>query len=405
VALAGVVTGTFRLPLLAAGATVNSAARQDYLAGLTYVRRDSGIDSAIVCMERAVSADPDSPLTHAGLAEAEWFKYYLTRDRAFLERAAQSLRQAERRNPDLAQVHRIAGLLRANSGLYEQATAEYRRAIELDPTNGDAYRRLGLAYEKNNQLDEALAAYRRAIETEPGYYRNFQALGAFYIQRTNYREAINQFVRTVELARDEPSAHFVLGSAYMNFGRFAEAESELRFALGLGETPTALFTLGKILMYQGRDEEAIPYISRALARWPETYLWWMHLGTSYKRMNLLAESDKANRRGLYLAEKEMMQDPRNGRIRSYLAYLSAALKDRSRAESEIAQALQLSPDDGDTRWMAVLTYEALGQREATLALLSASPGELVADLSRWPVVADLHKDSRFQQLLGYYQAR
>ena len=31
-------------------------------------------------------------------------------------------------------------------------------------------------------------------------------------------------------------------------------------------------------------------------------------------------------------------------------------------ESEIAQALQLWPDHTETRWMAALTYEALGRR-------------------------------------------
>lgn len=405
VALAGLVTGTFRLPLLAAAATVNAAARQDYLSGLIYVRRDTGVDAAIVYMKRAVGADPDSPLTHAGLAEAEWFKYYLSKDQAYLDRATQSVRQAERRNSDLAQVHRIAGLLRANSGLYEQAAADYRRAIELDPANGDAYRRLGLVYEQNNQLDEALASYRRAIEREPEYYRNYQALGAFYFQRANYREAIKLLVRTVELAPAEPNAHFALAAAYMNLGQFTEAESELRLALLLGETPTALHTLGLVLMYQGRDLEAIPYITQALSRWPERHLWWMNLATSYRRQNLITDSEKANRRGLYLAEKEMTHDPRNGTIRSHLAYLCASLGDRSRAESEISQALQLSPNDAGTRWWAAVTYEALGRRDATIALLSASPGELLAELSRWPDLADLHKDSRFKELLGYHQSR
>jgi tetratricopeptide (TPR) repeat protein len=403
VALAGLVTGTFRLPLLAPAVTVNTAARQDYLSGLSYVRRDTGVDSAIVCMERAVSADPDSPLTYAGLAEAEWFKYYLTKDHAFLERAAQSVRQAERRNPDLPQVRRIAGLLRANSGLYEQATAEYRRAIELDPANGDAYRRLGLVYEQNNQLDEALAAYRRAIEAEPEYYRNHQALGAFYNQRANYREAIKQFVRTVELAPEEPNAHFALAAAYVNLGQFLEAEKELRVALRLGETPVALHTLGLVLMYQGRDLEAIPYMTQALNRSPERSLWWMLLATSYRRKNLITEAERANRRGLYLAEKEMTHDPRNGTIRSHLAYLCASLGNRSRAESEISQALQLSPNDAATRWWAALTYEALGQRDATIAVLSVSPSEQLADLARWPDLADLHKDSRFKQLIADHQ--
>ena len=405
VALAGMVTGTLRLPPLAVAAIVNAAARQDYLKGLFFVRRDTGVDTALAFLERAVASDPDSPLTHAGLAEAQWFKYFLTKDQSWLDRATESAREAELRNPDLALVHRIAGKLNENAGRYEQAEAEYRRAIELEPNNSDAYRRLGQVQQHSNQLDEALASYRRAVEVEPEYYRNYQDLGTFYNQRATYEEASKQFQKMVELAPDEPNAHFALGVAYLNLGRYPEAESALRFAIRLGETPTALHTLGHVLMYEGRDQEAIPYITRALGRGPERYLWWMNLGIAYRRVGLEAESERANRRGLELAEKEMSRDPRDGKIRSRLAYLCASIGDRRRAESEIAQALQLSPNDADARWMAAVTYETLGQRDSTLAVLSASPDGVLADLSRWPEVADLRKDPRFSQLLASHQLK
>src|SRR5439155_4077259 len=148
--LAGMVTGALRLPALAAA--VNAAAQQDYIAGRAYTRRNSTIDAALPLLERAVAADPDSPLTHAALAEAQWLKAFLTRDPVWLTRAADSERQAEYRNPDLAPVHRIAGLLKANPGWYEQAAAEYRRAIELEPAISDAHRRPGRVYESHNQL-------------------------------------------------------------------------------------------------------------------------------------------------------------------------------------------------------------------------------------------------------------
>jgi serine/threonine-protein kinase len=327
-------------------------------------------------------------------------KYQITRDKLWLGHAAESVRRAEARNPDLPQVHRVAGLLQFEAGWYEQATAEYLRALELDKGNGDAYRRLGEVYQRNNQLDEALAAFHKAVELDPQQYRNYRDLGAFYNERASYEEAVKYFRKAVELAPDEPRTHFSLGVAYQNLGQFSSAENELRFAIRLQKTPVALHNLGVVLMYQGRDREAVPNIAQALHLGPERYLWWMNLGTACRRAGLAADSRRAYRHGLDMAEAEMTRNPRNGRVRAHLAYLCTQRGDRRRGESEIAQALQQSPNEADTRWMAAITYEALGRRNDTLSVLATSPRGVIADLSRWPDVADLRKDSRFLQLLA-----
>lgn len=153
---------------------MNAAAKKDYEAGLAYTRRNSTVDKALPLLERAVAADPDSPLTWAGLAEAQWFQYYITKDQGWLDRTSESLRQAQERNLDLAPVHRAAGLPLANAGHYEQAEAEYLRAIDLEPANGDAYRRLGQVYDNSGRLDEALAAFQKAVEREPGYFKTYR---------------------------------------------------------------------------------------------------------------------------------------------------------------------------------------------------------------------------------------
>ena len=404
VALAGLVTGTLRLPPSVA-TTVNSVALKDYLAGLSYVRRDTGVDTALAFLERAVAADPDSPLTRAGLAEAQWFKYFLTKNQSWLDRAAESVRQAEIRNPDLAPVHRIAGILKADAGRYEQAEAEYRRAIELEPKNSDAFRRLGQVLERNSQFEEALAAYRLALNADPEYYRTYQALGGLYFRKGDYGEAVKYLSKMVELAPDEPAGHLALGTTFTNLGRFQEAESEFRFAIHLQETPAVLHALGLALMYQSKDQGAIPYFMSALKLRPDRFLSWMELGNCYRHLDQAADAERAYRRGLELAETEMARNPRDGYARSHLAYLCARLGDRGRAESEIAQALQLSPNGADTRGLAAFTYEALGMRDATLTVLSAAPVEVLEDLSRWPDVADLHKDPRFLQILASNQRR
>jgi serine/threonine-protein kinase len=399
VALAGLVAETLRLPPLVRMPGVNAKAKRDYENGLSSLRSDMTIDFALDSMAKAVASDPDSALAYAGQAEAQWAKYFATSGKTWLDRATDSVRRAESRNPDLAAVHRISGRLQEYAGKYEQATAQYRRSIELDPGNSIGYQRLGNAYASNDQLSDALTALHKAIEVGPGSFRAYQDLGTFFFQRGNYRDAIKQFRKAVEAAPGEPGPRFALANAYLNVGRFVEAENELRIALQRRETPTLLETMGLVLMYQRREREAIPILLRASRLSLTHYLPWLYLGTCYRRTNQSVKAQWAHRRGLQAAEMEMAKNPRKGQARSFLAYFCASLGERGRAGSEIAQALQLSPNSVDTQWMAVLTYESLGRREDALAVLSASSSEMLADMNRWPDLADLRRDSRFKELL------
>ena len=405
VALAGMITATLRLPPLAMAGVVNGAARQDYLDGLAALRWYSGVDAALYLLGRAVAADPDSPLTHAALAEADWLKFALTKDKSWLNRTIDSVHESQRRNPDLAPVHAIAGLLETNSGSYASALAEYERAVELDPLNGDAYRRLGSVYESNNQLEQALAALQKATQVQPDYFKPFQSLGSFYRRRTNYAAAVAAFQRMVALAPNLADSHVALATAYLELGRFSDAEKEFYISIGLQDTPLAEENLGYTLMHEGNDSEAITHYLRALALGPDNdYLLWLNLGISRHRAGFTNDAQAAFRRGLGFAEDEVQRDPHNGRTRAYFAYLCARLADAHRAESEVAQALQFSPNDKVTRLTAAETYEVLGLRESTLELLRSSPQSmlpgLLAELSRFPDVADLRKDSRFLQLMA-----
>jgi len=405
VALAGMVTSQLGLPPLVAAATVNSAAKKDYWDGLWYVRRNSTIDAALPLLERAAAEDDDSPLPYAALAEAWQWKWFLTKDDAWRERANESERQAQRRNPDLAQVHRAAALLSFREDFYELAASECLRAIALDPHDGEAHRVLGQAYEKLNRIDEALAEYRRAVELDPGDYRNRQALGAFHYRRADYAEALPHFLKTVELAPGDAAPHFALGTDYLELGRLPEAEHELRLAIRLGETPDAAFNLGGVLIKDERYPEAVASILRALSLAPEQSIYLMDLGTAYRLMGRKAESRQAYGRAWDLLEKEMKHDPGNGRTRSHLAFVCARLGDSKRAETEIDEALVQSPNDKQVRFMAVATFEALGLREKSINLLNTFSGTELADVKRWPDLADLSQDPRFLRMLASPQPK
>ncbi len=400
VALAGFVTDALHLPPPEAGATVNAAASADYAQAVESLRRESRGDSAVPLLERAAEADPDSALIYAALAEAQHWKYRHTRDAAWMERANESVRQAQGRNPDLAQVHRIAALLRFREGLYGQALAECTRAIELDPQSADAYRRLGRVYEAENQFDKALTAYKKAVETDPGDYKVYQEIGAFLYMRGQVEDAVSYYEKMEALAPEEPEIHRVLSMNYLMLERFSEAEAESRQAIQARETPEGWVALGDVQFVEHKLDEALHSYERAAALPPARLLWWLKLGEIYSVMGRKADSTKAFERALEVGEKEIARESTDGEIRAWLAYVCARLGHARRAQSEIAQALGASTNDEEVRFYAVATYEALNRREDALRVLGEATAREIKYMLHRPELADLARDPRFQQLLA-----
>ena len=403
VALAGMVTATLKLPPLDVAPTVNAAARDDYADGMKYLRQASGIDAAVHYFTRAVQADRDSPLTFAGLAEAKWFSYYAKQDPALLDEARDAERQAERRNPDLAPVHRILGLLLRRDGLVNLAESEYRRAIDLEPGNGDTYRRLGMLYEGINQPDQALIQYQQATLRDSADYRNFQALGAFYFRRLRFSDAVKPWEQAVRLAPAEPVLHYGLGGMYVDLGKFQEAEKELWTSLSLQKTGRALQALGLSQMYVGHDQDALNWLQQAIdldGAGGAPYLALMYMDIAYHNLHMDDLERKTAEKGLQSAVKA--RHGNDSAIEVVVGFFDACVGNTARAKSEIDLALEAGHGDYYARWRAVLAYERLGLRNDTLGILndSITTADFLADLNRWPGLQSLHDDPSFKDLLA-----
>ncbi|HEY1759306.1 MAG TPA: protein kinase [Bryobacteraceae bacterium] len=408
VALAGMVRAALHLPPRAVR-SVNTAAAKDYWAGVWDTRQSSTLDEAISLLQRAVAEDPGSPLPYASLAEAQWFESRVTRDVSWLDRANESVRQAERRNPDVAGVHRALGYLQYSKGRYAPARAELERAIQLEPGNANAYILLGKAYEDDGQLTPALTAFQKAAEVEPGYPRVYQNLGAYFVNRSDFSKGAEYHKKAVDLAPYEPSLHSNLAAAYGLLGRFDEALSEDRRSLDLAKTRTAEHNLGQALMYRGSWAEAAEHFQNALMLGSPQggappYLTLMYLGIANRNLGHKGDSLKNCQQGLKMAEEGQL-NPRYGYEKAFLGYFKAACGNRQDAEDDIGEALGLATDESDTRWRAVLTYEELYRRyndhvyrDKTLAVLKESTPEQVDDVNRWQDLDNLHKDPAFQKL-------
>lgn len=398
VALAGMVTNSLNLPPLMTSATViNAAARQDYTTALSYMKGDIRPDDDIHLMKRVVMADPASALGYAGLAEAQSFKSRVSGDPVWTEKARESVRQAELRDPDLPEVHMIAGWLEKTSGHYEVAEAHFLRVIAIQRDNADAWRRLGQTYESGGHASEALDALKKALQFGPSGFRNHRELGVFYYRNNKFPEAVAEFGKMATLAPGLAESHRLLGETYYQMMRYREAESELAAGIRIQDTASAEQSLGAIFWDEKNDREAVERYLKALALGPQTSSLWLSLSFCYTEEGLQSKARDAFRRGLAASGKALAQDPRSGREHAMQAYFEAKLNDLARAETDADEALKLSQDDYTIQF-AVLTYEAIGHRVTALSLLDGSP-VTASEMSRYPGLEELRKDPRYTKLL------
>jgi Flp pilus assembly protein TadD len=146
---------------------------------------------------------------------------------------------------------------RSGLGRLEEAEAHLRRAIELRPDSPNPYFNLGNLFLVRKQYDKAEDAFRRYGELWPFSGKGAGRLGLLDILRGRYAEAIP----LLERARGV--------QARPDAGLSPPASSLLRTAISLVEDdPGALALLGQSLIEQGKPEEAIDALGRAVALAP-----------------------------------------------------------------------------------------------------------------------------------------
>lgn len=400
--LAALVAAAFNLPRQSAPEQVAPAAYSTYSEAISLLRgTPAAPQKALAAFEKAIQLDPQSPLPSAGFIEACFAAWQRTQDASFLERGRAELARASTAHPDSFAVHLAAGKLNLVPGSQQRATQEFQRAIQLDPNSSEAWRGLARSYDgQENRRAEAATAYLKAIELQPDYFIPLAEFADFQRRMGNYAEAEKLWRQALVLAPQSSTQHSNLGGLYADMGRWDAAEHQLLRALQLEpRSRLALNNLAALYQYRRRDLEAVQLLERARTLGPESFILALNLGDSYRRLNNAPHASAAYSRGRLLAEKRLLDDPSDAPARAFVAYFALRLGDRPAAERELVQALHFGPNDRTVLRRAVLCFEAMNQRERSVAVLQNAPPDLLRELNRQPDLTALQSDPRFQALL------
>ncbi len=390
--------------VLTAGGTTVPKAYEYYLLGRGYLQRYESLenlDTAIDLFKQAIEQDSRYALAYAGLGQAYWRKYDVSRDAQWVKHAVRNCERAVELNNLLAPVNVTLGLILTGTGRYEEAIKEFQQALTLDPVSADAYRGLAKAHEARGELKEAESTYLKAIELKPDNWAGYNDLGVFYYRYGRYDEAVTQFRRVIELIPQNARGYRNLGGIYFYMNRWEDAIQMFKRSLEIEPDYQAYSNLATLYFYQGRYADAARMYEKALEFNDRDFLVWGNLASAYYWNP--AERVKAYetyKRAEELAEKKREVNPRDLDVLSDLAGYYAMTGDSARALSLLQQIVDLKPDGLKVFFRIGATYERLGRREPALQWIGKAleEGYSLAEIERAPSLRELRKDARFKLL-------
>ena len=195
-----------------------------------------------------------------------------------------------------------------------QARQMFKKAIELDPQYASAYVALGAYYYRTAVLgwtefsDQALQrAYdlaQKAIALEEANASAHRLLGEVYVRRAQYDLAAGELKRAIELNPNDAKSYGTLGSVLLYSGRTDEAiqsmETQIRFNPQID--PGDIMELGLAYYLKGRYEDAIKTLEKGVGRRPDFVGHYIHLAAAYAQVGRSEEARQS-------AEKVLRLDP------------------------------------------------------------------------------------------------
>jgi DNA-binding winged helix-turn-helix (wHTH) protein/TolB-like protein/tetratricopeptide (TPR) repeat protein len=210
--------------------------------------------------ERALSLDPNYVRAYIGVADSYLLlgEYlHLPPAEAFPRAKGAALRALEL-DDSLAEAHAsLAEVLFFFEWDWAKAEEEYRRACELNPRYASARHWYAWFLMAQTRFDEALAEVSTAQKLDPGSLTLATAIGLPFYFRREYEQAAEQYREALEMDPNFTLAHYYLGLALMQLGRYGEAISSLRKVRAVDYQQQVTAQLGCAYARAGRRAEAL----------------------------------------------------------------------------------------------------------------------------------------------------
>lgn len=231
-------------------------------------RKAGFVNRAIDAFEKVLEMDRNHLNSYVQLLELyedirDWEKAYQT------QQSISKLRKSDDFNV-LAHHQAELGKSFVEQGLNNLAKKTFKKAVSLDKMCVDAYLHLGDLWYEEDSYSKAIEIWKKMMQISPGYtYLAYPRLEEAFFK-------LNQFGKIEEILRENSRknyndihTHLALAEYLYKKSMLNDAISELKIVLSLKPSHIkARQALGKYLMEQGREAEAVAAYQELLNNFP-----------------------------------------------------------------------------------------------------------------------------------------
>ncbi len=214
-----------------------------YLRGRNYARRigRQDLQFALQMYENAVAIDPEFALAHAGLANvcAQYY-YHFERQQQWIDRAIAATQKASVKGHDEPEIQVARAWVTFAEGRYDEAAEQIKQALSRNPDLDGGYYLLGRSLfaagryqDVVDVMEEAMAHAGENYNTTVPIHNALGALGKKDALMNFLHREVVVFETHLKKVPEDARARVLLASDYAALGRFEDATREASMAMVL----------------------------------------------------------------------------------------------------------------------------------------------------------------------------
>jgi len=335
-------------------------------------------------------ADPESGQDLLSRALAAYDRGRLFESLAALERLIQE-------RPEYADLRWRYGQILSEMNRREEALAAFDDALQVNPNFVDALLARSLCLLALRRPADAQAALQRASSLRPGYADIAYYQGVAALRAGRPTEALPALARALDLNPRFWRARFVMGQVQLSLGRRSEGVNDLRTALDRQPALHPERCFGPAYPERSGHDDAVGYLSTAVACHPEYPDLRVQLGLAYLDQGRIGPAQEEFREATRL-------NPAYARAHCHLGQTEVRAGRPDEAIPHLTRTVDLEPSMPDVHCLLAEALLASGERAAAATAfrkaLDLNPGYVDAILG----LATVHRlEGRSGEARGLYR--